>query len=108
MNEIENAIWQFNNNMTYVHEKLMFSKEYQLARRSIVKLFDKELSNGWIPVSEKLPEKTGWYVTAMEGYNYSKWTDRKYFNAKKKIFTGTKMKVLAWQEQAQPYMEVEE
>jgi len=67
---------------------------------------EKQLNNSWIPVNERLPNKTGWYVTTMEGYNYSKWTDRKYFNVKKKIFTGTKMKVLAWKEQAQPYTEV--
>ena len=84
---------------------------------------EKQLTNGWIPVSERLPEESGHYLVA-----YHEWTDGnylpKYDNTKVKILRyqdaifklpvccdtqaeqDTHREVLAWQELPEPYKEV--
>lgn len=37
---IDNAIWQFNNNMTYKNDALLFDGEYQKARHIIIKALE--------------------------------------------------------------------
>jgi hypothetical protein len=68
-----------------------------------------QLNNGWIPVSERLPDKGGYYLVgtqyetprAMVGFYYTERNEWNYWMSQLPI-----MSVTAWQPLPEPYKEV--
>ncbi len=58
---------------------------------------------GWIPVSERLPEKSGWYLVTIRGYETV--TDVSLYSADGSAWgdVSTKQKVTAWMPLPEPY-----
>lgn len=123
--EIEKAIWQFNNNMTYKHDNLMFGEEYKQARQTIVNLLTHQLTNGWIPVSERLPEEDFNYYNVTMGkhgggegciveYCLYKQQEKKFYlvadgdDELNQAWEEEAKGIIAWQPLPEPYKEVSE
>ena len=64
-----------------------------------------EAVQGWIPISERLPEKDGWYLVTVQGYETV--TDVSLYSADGSAWgdVSTKQKVTAWMPLPKPYRE---
>lgn len=81
MNEIEKAIEYFDGYGS-PYDDIVIQALQEKAERE-------KHPNGWIPVSEKWPNKSGHYITA-----YREWTDGEYFP----VYDETRVKILRYHE----------
>ena len=65
---------------------------------------EQQLTNGWIPVSERLPEEPGWYLTTIQReYNKETYQDVKDFTGNGFHLLFGHMKVIAWRPLPESY-----
>lgn len=62
-----------------------------------------EKKDGWIPCSEKLPRKTGFYLTTRQVTDSRREVTKGCFETDRNAWTNAN-NVIAWQEIPQPYM----
>ena len=64
---------------------------------------DAPTENEWIPVSERLPKKDGWYLVTIRGYDTV--TDVSLYSADGSAWSdvSTKQKAIAWMPLPEPY-----
>lgn len=114
MNDIEKVIELFKH-----HELVKFiipncgEREYKTVEfTDVVEILEKQLDNGWVAVSERLPNKAGLYLVSnnmsivqkLDIDDYHNETEIMYFSLKHKKFN-TNSIVIAWQPLPEPYKE---
>jgi hypothetical protein len=87
-------------------------KEFDVAFDVAIEMLEKQLANGWMPVSERLPEDDGNYLVTMKHkeFNQTKVTSMD-FNGEflfDDYFEKAWWEVTAWQPLPEPYKEVSE
>lgn len=80
-----------------------WNKAMESAQELLSALPSADAVQGWIPVSERLPEKDGWYLVTVRGYETV--TDVSLYSADGCAWgdVSTKQKVIAWQPLPTPY-----
>lgn len=64
-----------------------------IARLELAKaLAEAESTQAWIPVTERLPEERGYYLTAGAYLNNVKWVDRLYFDDDQEWYSGQSLR----------------
>jgi len=107
MNDIENAI-----RILKLYLSGLATTEMDNAVKTAIEALEKQLNNGWIPVSERLPKRAGTYIAKV------KWEDNSvsvipvwWHNGIRKDLTwdldGHDVNVIAWQPLPESYKEVE-
>lgn len=82
-------------------------REYETVEfSSVIEILEKQLNNGWIPVSERLPEEEGYYLVYDENHQIIiewRYTDRdtEWDNP----YFATDHNVLAWMPLPEPWKE---
>lgn len=82
--------------------------EFGIKIMDFIENMDGEKENGWIPVSERLPETSGTYqVTCMDGRIYHSTYAKFQSKLKRWDLTGARSywKVIAWMPLPEPYKE---
>lgn len=83
--KIEKAIEELKDYKGDVFKETISRQAVDLA----ISALEHQLTNGWIPVSERLPDKTGYYLVT-----YHEWTDGNYLPK----YDDTRVKILRYQE----------
>lgn len=100
--EIENIATQIEtlSNMLTLHG---LSDRQMIAIHAGISALEQQLNGGWIPVSERLPEKGGWYLVTTEEMkvDLAHW----FFGEGWKRGHNSNSKVIAWQPIPGPYKE---
>ena len=65
MNDTENALKYFKS-----RKAMMLADQVQTYEDAAIEVLEKQLNDGWIPTSERLPEKFGLYIVSIY---YSEW-----------------------------------
>ena len=72
----------------------------------LAKELEASLERVWIPVSERLPEKTGWYLCTLSGHSRTMVDICRFNTANGKFWGGViEYNVVAWAELPKPYEE---
>jgi hypothetical protein len=105
--EIEKAISNINYGLHYetCGDMVIITK---LSAHIAISALEHQLTNGWIPVSERLPEKGGYYLIGtqyetprvMIGFYYAELNVWNYWMSQLPILS-----VIAWQPLPEPYKE---
>lgn len=99
MNEIKRAI-------KHLKERNFTSKQIEMA----IEALERQLNNGWIPVSERLPNKMGIYECTVKYDDKSIGVKRVLFIcpiSSPKWLKENDLNVIAWRERPEPYKEGE-
>jgi hypothetical protein len=109
--EIEKAICAMKN-LKYLLIDVLGNKNNEKEFDVAIEMLEKQLTNGWIPVSERLPKEDGNYLVTMKHkeFNQTKVTSMDFngeflFND---YFEKAWWEVIAWQNLPDPYKEVSE
>lgn len=79
------------------------TEEHDKALKLAISALEHQLTNGWIPVSDRLPNKEGWYLISIHK-NWVPVTDE-FKNGHFMFYAGM---TEAWQPLPEPYKEVSE
>ena len=85
-------------------------REYETVEfSSVIEILEKQLDNGWIPTSERLPEKDGEYLcTTVYGNVTDIWIDTFYKGEwTRPADVEFDYEIIAWQPLPEPYKEEE-
>jgi hypothetical protein len=88
-------------------ERKTINGHYKIILREIAEYMEQQLTNGWIPVSERLPEFNSIYFLVTTQGKYA--VDRAWFlNGKWFYVNSTRERedIIAWQPLPEPYKEV--
>jgi len=87
----------YNSNLKYAYQakanKLSKIANLIDAQELRIEVLEKQLTNGWIQILERLPEEKGWYLVCMEGQR----PYVAYFKGKTFPLDNHYHKIIAWQ-----------